>query len=143
VTETKSSAKTHKVEAGETLYTISESVYGDSKYYLRIEEANPTVNPNKLHIGTILNVPALSEPLAPKTGASIGSVSTTAIDSSKSYRVKSSDTLMSIARRLYGDGNAWERIYSANRDVIGANPARLQVGMVLRLPEAPTAAPTN
>jgi nucleoid-associated protein YgaU len=140
-------ARTHKVAAGETFSTIAAEFYGDSKYYTRLEDANPNVSPNRLKIGTIINVPALGEPIAPKSGAARDMNSSIAsganVDSSKSYRIRPSDTLMAIARRLYGDGQAWEKIYAANRDIIGSNPARLQVGMVLRLPEAPTAAPTN
>ena len=142
-----SGMRTHKIAAGETFYTIAASVYGDSKYYTRLEDANPTVNPNRVRVGTVINVPALGEPMPLKSASprlSSGAAdSTTPIDSSKSYRVRPSDTLMSIARRLYGDGRAWQKIYDANRDVIGANPARLTVGTVLRLPSPPTVAPAN
>jgi nucleoid-associated protein YgaU len=33
----------------------------------------------------------------------------------------------------------WEDIYDLNRATIGDNPARLKVGMILKLPAAPTA----
>jgi nucleoid-associated protein YgaU len=142
-----SAAPTHKIAPGETFSTIAAAVYGDSKYYLRLEDANPGVNPNRLRVGTIINVPPLNEPLAPKSAAprdlSAANTPATPLDSSKSYRVRPSDTLMAIARRLYGDGQAWQKIYDANRDAIGPNPARLQVGMVLRLPAPPTAVPAN
>jgi nucleoid-associated protein YgaU len=139
-------AGTHKVALGETFSTIAASVYGDSRYYARLEEANPTVNPNRLRVGTIINVPAGDDAGAAKAAPPRkipAEAGTAPIDSSKSYRVRPSDTLMAIARRLYGDGQEWQKIYDANRDVIGANPARLQVGMVLRLPGPPTVAAGN
>ncbi|MFQ5654672.1 MAG: LysM peptidoglycan-binding domain-containing protein [Planctomycetota bacterium] len=50
-----------------------------------------------------------------------------------SYVVRRGDTLYGIARRFYGDGREWKRIYEANRSLI-ARPERIQVGMILILP---------
>ena len=141
ITETmqagRSVARTHKVASGESFYTIAASVYGDGSLYTRLEDANPNVDAQHLRIGTVLNVPDLD--------AGPSRLSTPAddspqpqIDSSHSYRVQSSDTLVAIARKLYGKASAWQKIYDANHDVIGENPARLKVGMLLRLPEPPT-----
>ena len=49
------------------------------------------------------------------------------------YTVRKGDTLSAIARKLYGDRNAWKLIYSANRDTL-ANPHLLKVGQVLKIP---------
>jgi nucleoid-associated protein YgaU len=45
--------------------------------------------------------------------------------------------LSRIARKYYGPAwaSSWQRIYEANRDVIGADPGRLQVGMTLEIPK--------
>jgi ABC-type amino acid transport substrate-binding protein len=53
------------------------------------------------------------------------------------YVVQPGDTLSRIARELYGDARAtsWQRIYEANRDVIGDDPGRLRVGMTLQIPQ--------
>jgi ABC-type amino acid transport substrate-binding protein/phage tail protein X len=53
------------------------------------------------------------------------------------YVVQSGDTLSKIARKYYGDAwaTSWQRIYAANRDVIGENPSRLKVGMTLDIPQ--------
>jgi nucleoid-associated protein YgaU len=56
------------------------------------------------------------------------------------HRVVSGDTLWSIAARAVRSGDsdrvtlAWHRIYAANRDTLGANPALLQVGESICLP---------
>jgi nucleoid-associated protein YgaU len=145
-------SRTHKVAAGESFYTIAAAVYGSSKYFNRIEDANPNVSPNRLRVGTVLNIPDIGKTA---TEAAEGTSALTAIpaaaeqpqpavlDASRTYRVQASDTLMGIARKLYGNGQAWEKIYDANRDAIGPNPARLKVNMVLRLPEAPATTVAN
>jgi ABC-type amino acid transport substrate-binding protein len=53
------------------------------------------------------------------------------------YVVQSGDTLSKIARKYYGDAwaTSWQRIYAANRDVIGEDPSRLKVGMTLGIPQ--------
>jgi len=50
-----------------------------------------------------------------------------------SYTVRGGDTLAGIARELYGDSNAWNRIYRANRDQL-ENPHALKVGQILTIP---------
>ena len=43
------------------------------------------------------------------------------------------DSLSKIAKREYGDGNAWNRIYEANRDII-KNPDLIYPGQTLKIP---------
>ena len=62
-----------------------------------------------------------------------------AVDSSKRYVVQSGDTLSHIALKLYGRRDKAEELYINNKDVIGSDSGRLKIGMVLKLPEAPTA----
>jgi ABC-type amino acid transport substrate-binding protein len=51
--------------------------------------------------------------------------------------VQPGDTLSRIARKYYGTAwaTSWQRIYEANREVIGADPGRLEVGMTLEIPK--------
>jgi len=49
------------------------------------------------------------------------------------YTVVSGDTLWGIASRFYGSGLQWQRIYQANRGVIGSNPNLIYVGERLRI----------
>ena len=48
--------------------------------------------------------------------------------------VQPGDSLAGIARQHYGDAAAWRQIYAANRDAIGPDPNRLEVGLELTLP---------
>lgn len=62
-------------------------------------------------------------------------MSTTSV-SGQSYTVQPGDFLAAIAQRFYGDGSdaSWQKIYEANRDVIGSDPTKIKVGMVLIIP---------
>ena len=52
-----------------------------------------------------------------------------------SYVVKSGDSLSKIARRIYGDSKQWNRIYEANRELIGKNPDLILPGQNLVIPQ--------
>lgn len=52
------------------------------------------------------------------------------------YTVKSGDCLFNIAKKVYGSGNKWRTIYEANKKVIGSNPNKLKIGMVLKIPNS-------
>jgi nucleoid-associated protein YgaU len=51
------------------------------------------------------------------------------------YTVRSGDTLSAIAKREYGDADAWRRIYEANRDQIN-DPDLIHPGQELNIPRA-------
>ena len=51
----------------------------------------------------------------------------------KVHEVQSGDTLSKIAREYYGDANAYNRIFEANRDVI-ADPDKIYPGQKLKIP---------
>lgn len=53
--------------------------------------------------------------------------------SGKIYTVRSGDSLWSIAKKFYGDGSLYTKIYNANKDVI-SNPNSLTVGWALTIP---------
>lgn len=50
------------------------------------------------------------------------------------YTVISGDYLIKIARKVYGDGNKWRKIYDANKSVIGKNPNLIYPGQVYTIP---------
>ncbi|EKU24271.1 LysM peptidoglycan-binding domain-containing protein [Xanthomonas graminis] len=60
-------------------------------------------------------------------------VDTTAEQVQQIYVVKSGDSLSKIAKLHYGDGNAWTRIFEANRDVLD-DPDKIYPGQTLKLP---------
>lgn len=50
------------------------------------------------------------------------------------YVVVEGDSLSKIAKRHYGDGKKWSRIYEANRDLL-KDPDLIYPGQILRIPE--------
>jgi nucleoid-associated protein YgaU len=60
-----------------------------------------------------------------------GSSSTASTD--KTYEVQAGDTLSKIAKREYGDANAWKRIYDANKDIL-KDPDKIYPGQTLKIP---------
>ncbi|MDX2294626.1 MULTISPECIES: transglycosylase family protein [Streptomyces] len=52
--------------------------------------------------------------------------------SGRVHTVQAGDTLGSIARR-FGVKGGWQRLYEANKDVIGPDPNRLYIGTMLRI----------
>lgn len=60
-----------------------------------------------------------------------GAAVTPAATSGNSYVVKKGDTLFSIAKASYGNGNQWQRIAAANP---GLSPSTLKAGQKIMLP---------
>jgi ABC-type amino acid transport substrate-binding protein len=88
--------------------------------------------------------PYLGEPAAPVAQAALASSAPAAVEPSaggnetpETYVVRPGDTLSRIARKYYGEewATSWQRIFEANRTVIGDDPARLKVGMTLAIPK--------
>jgi len=67
--------------------------------------------------------PATPSPAPPKTE----------IHRKLTYRVKKGDTLISIAKKYYGDGRLWKAIYMENQTVL-TSPDSLKPGQVLAIP---------
>ncbi len=74
-------------------------------------------------------------PDAPKAdfGNVESKVASTAPDGEQTYTVQSGDSLSKIAKHVYGNANAWQRIFDANRDQL-SNPDLIKPGQVLKIP---------
>lgn len=51
----------------------------------------------------------------------------------KTYTIVSGDSLSKIAKREYGNANAWTRIFEANKDVI-KDPNKIFPGKKIKIP---------
>jgi nucleoid-associated protein YgaU len=51
----------------------------------------------------------------------------------RTYAVQAGDSLMKIARDMYGDASLWTKLFYENRDTLD-RPNQLRVGQVLRVP---------
>lgn len=52
-----------------------------------------------------------------------------------SHTVVRGDTLWAIAKKFYGSGTRYTKIYNANKNIIGSNPNKIYPGQVLAIPE--------
>jgi nucleoid-associated protein YgaU len=159
-TVTGSAGGTHVVKTGESFYTIARDVYGNSHYYPHILRANPNVNPNRLKPGMTIKLPPPSSVKPAESAGATGTGSTSVasdnllslsatsggpLRKSKNppaasplaageYRVLQDENLYRIAVKLYGSPKKMQEIYELNKGVIGADPAKLKVGTVLKMP---------
>ncbi len=51
------------------------------------------------------------------------------------YTVQSGDTLSKIAKRFYGNANAYQKIFEANKDQL-SDPDKIRAGQKLKIPAA-------
>lgn len=125
----------YMVLPGDSLWKIAARFYGTGDLWRKIYEDNAAVikNPGRIYTGQILRI-YLTE--KNESGASNAEAGSTAGDNagSKVYRVMPGDSLWTIARRMYGNGGLWGRIYQANRNIM-ADPRRLYRGQMLVIPE--------
>ena len=141
---------THTVQKGETFSTIAASAYGSANFYPYLMRANPTVDAKALRPGMIIRIPDVSvvkpsentdKPAQPTaTSSKPKTPNTPDVSSSQQYTVQPGDSLNRIAVKKYGKVDMVQRIYELNKQIIGDDPAKLKVGMVLNLPPVPTAA---
>jgi nucleoid-associated protein YgaU len=143
-------SSSYVVKSGDTLSSIARSAYGDARLYKKILEANPKINPNRMRTGITITLPGKSQmsrdtaitdasiPTTPTRRSSPKSATLISVNSATEYRVVSNDNLYRISMKLYNTPNKVDLIYQFNKDLIGADPAKLKLNMVLKLPEPPT-----
>jgi nucleoid-associated protein YgaU len=73
-----------------------------------------------------------SKPAAPDSG-NVNAGNSAPPAAEQTYTVVSGDSLSKIAKKFYGNANAWNRIFDANRDKL-TNPDLIRPGQVLRIP---------
>lgn len=151
-------AELYTIKAGESLYKICQSKYGDGTLWKSLAEFNSSVipNPTKLRAGVTIRVPSASvlrgetqQPVQPAQydvpGMSAGDTTTMgggqqfvqqpepAAPTAREYTVQKGDTLSTIASKKLGSKSKWKQIADANRDRLN-DPHNLVPGTVIRLP---------
>jgi nucleoid-associated protein YgaU len=120
-----SSAGRYRVRDGDTLYAIAVQKYGDASYVQDILQANRGLT-SRIVPGQEIRLPPRREEAS----------AAPAQEQPKIYVVQHGETLISIARRLYGDSAMYVKIFELNRDKL-TSPDRVPEGTVLRLPPPP------
>ncbi len=132
----------HTVREGESGFTaIAKIEYGNAKYWTLIRDANPGVESTSLHAGDVLKIPPL-----PRTTGVISNTAeekpgtlTKTISGGSTYIVKDGDSYWKIAKEQYGDGNLFNIIQEANKNI----PADgLKSGQKIVIPPKPAGSNT-
>ena len=114
----------HAIVKGDSFYDLAKKYHVSSK---AIAEANPGVDPTKLRVKQKIKIPVASPAANSVTTAPEGGASAT-----KTYRVKSGDTLVKIAR---SHGVTVKALRAANN----LRTSQIKVGQKLKIPAKPAA----
>jgi len=133
--------RTHIVQKGDTLSTISQQYYHTAKKWRLIHEANKKLipNPDVLPLGVKLTIPPTGSrstaqvASASSTRAALSATTSKTASKRKTYVVREKDTLYRVALRCYEDGSKWRDILAANSDKL-QSPRDLRVGMTIVIP---------
>ncbi|MCR4290283.1 MAG: LysM peptidoglycan-binding domain-containing protein [Candidatus Scalindua sp.] len=86
------------------------------------------------------NIPSTVETVAPEKKSQISSHA--AATEAVYYKVQANDNLSKIAKKHYGDGQKWIKIFDANRDIMPDSNS-LYVGQTLLIPDITVGKKTN
>lgn len=135
----------YTVQPGDHLWGLAQKFYKDGMKWKEIFEANKDVLTSEtanLVVGTILRIPEIKvEP--PKVAPPAAAPAVPA--GQRTWTVHQGDTLVEIAKKVYGSSKHWRAIAEANKKEL-PDPDRPKVGQVLLLPEIkeqPKAAPAK
>lgn len=133
-----SSSNVYEVQAGETLWLISEKYFKSGYNWVDIAAANKLRNGNLIEKGQKLVIPDVTPKKQTVMDGKEIKVEITAAETKvrpeSEYVVKSNDSLWKIAVNIYGDGYQWVKIYQSNKAKIGRDPNILISGTKLSLP---------
>lgn len=128
---------TYEIASGDSLYVISQKVYGTPKHWKEIFEANRDTleAEDRLVVGKKIRIPHIAAAPAPAPkAADVPSPAPIELAGKKTHTVKSGDSLSTISKLYYKASKYWQKIAEANSKFL-KDPHDLKVGMVLVIPE--------
>jgi nucleoid-associated protein YgaU len=141
----------YTVQPNDTLWSISEKVYGTGGYFKALAAHNRSSLPrsDRLSVGMQVAVPGIEELernypslcpkprksalVSPRPAANLAPARHAS--SGDAYVVEEGDTLFDIARYELGKASRWAEIYQLNRDKLGEDFDYLQPGIELQMPQ--------
>lgn len=122
----------HRVQSGDSFASLAATYYGSERFTNFLIEANPHVqSPDRLALGTVLKIPPRPSDSSPTARTTS---SRNASTGEPTYVVQPGDSFYRIASQKLGDSARWKELLALNRDLVGGDPTKLQVGQVIRLP---------
>lgn len=103
----------YTVQPGDSLWRIAARFYGTGALWRRIYEDNIVAirNPDRIYAGQRLVIRLADSDRAGRGAVAVGT-------GRRIYSVMLGDNLWTVAKKVYGNGMLWERIYRANRELI-------------------------
>jgi nucleoid-associated protein YgaU len=116
--------RNYTVKPGDTIEGIAEKVLGSKKYVDEIKRLNPNVNPTKMRVNQVIDLPWIDAESPPAA---------TAAEKGKwrEYTVKSGDNATTISLAMYKSAKYANKILEANKIT---DPGKLRPKMVLKIP---------
>lgn len=136
-----SAATQYTIERGDTLSSIARRHYGDDKYWTRIRDANPGIEPRSLAVGQVIVLPPKEDVTGPAESTRPGEPGTAGqtrpAARRHTYVVERGNRLITIARNILKDESRWKEIWELNKSRLPdpENPNLVPVGLELLLPE--------
>ena len=129
-------ASTYTIQSGDDYSTIADRLWSDQSKWVAIQKANPDVDPRRLKIGQVINIPSLDTDALRRSGELSSAADAAAVGQTTTVTVEPGDSLSSISAKVYGSESHWEHIYKANKGTL-STPDSLKVGMTIAIPPKP------
>ena len=138
----KAATDTHRVQPGDTLSSLAQEYYGDTRYSTFLVESNRELtDPNVLRSGTIIRIPAIpadwtASLILNPTASDVGLSEPRGSSGKRYYTVRPGDSFYRIARTELGNASRWKELLALNNSLVHGDPTSLQPGQRLLLPES-------
>jgi len=129
-----SAGETYVVQNGDTLAGIAKRLFGSSRQWRALYEANRDIlrSPDMLAVGMELKIPAIEPEKKVEPEPAPAEEKEPALEGKTTHVVAKGETLWSISEYYFGDGSQCKKIAAANPKL---DPNRLRVGQVIVIPE--------